>query len=566
MTTLGDGMGITMVTDQINSMFAPLSCGCDLCAGKSEFGLSQFKLSQFELREGFRTGVDTGTPSYISALLPSDLLKWGPSIAGSSAVVTYSFMVSAPSYADDDERFGFSAMNTAQRVATVQALNAWAEVAGIAFVEVSDAGDGGFIRFGTNDQLGISSGYAYYPGTSDASGDVYIANDQAVNQSPVAGDYGYLTLLHEIGHALGLKHPGNYSAGGGGTEGPYLPNSEDSEQYTLMSYNDHPGVSTYSQGPGIYDIAAIQYLYGANTAANAGDNIYTLNDTQNPMILTIWDTNGTDTIDFSEQKIGAEVSLLAGSFSSIGPSGSGGRAADNLAVAFGVTLENVIAGSGDDVVTGNAANNVFVGGLGNDQLDGGAGTDAAVFTGAQAAYSWTRSGDFVNITGPDGIDTLSNLEILRFDDVSVNLLAENPVYRFYNSLSDTHFYTGSLVERDGIINTVPSFVYEGPNFATSSSGDQSVWRFYNTTTDSHFYTISVAERDWITANMPTFSFEGEAYRASETPVDGMGPLYRFLNTQNGSHFFTASALEASLVEATIPHFEAEGVAYYVGLL
>ncbi|SDG60988.1 Matrixin [Thalassobaculum litoreum DSM 18839] len=480
--------------------------------------------------------------------------------------MTYSFMTAAPSYADDDERFGFSAMNSAQRSAAVQALDAWAEVAGITFVEVSDAGDGGFIRFGTNDQLGISSGYAYYPGTSDANGDVYIANDQAVNQSPVAGDYGYLTLLHEIGHAIGLKHPGNYSADGNGTEGPYLPSSEDSEQYSVMSYNDHPGVSTYSQGPGLYDIAAIQYLYGANTTANAGDNTYILNDTQNPTIRTIWDTGGTDTIDFSGQTTGAVISLLAGSFSSVGPSGNGERASDNVAIAFGVTIENVSAGRGDDVVTGNAANNVLRGGLGDDQLDGGTGTDAALFSGAQAAYSWTSSGDFLNISGPDGSDTLSNLEILRFDDGSVNLRAENPVYRFYNSVSDTHFYTGSAAERDGIIETVPSFVYEGPNFATSSSGNQPVWRFYNTMTDSHFYTISTAERDWIAANMPTFNFEGEAYRASETQSDGMGALYRFLNTQTGSHFFTASATEASQVEATIPHFEAEGVAYYVGLL
>lgn len=548
--------GDAVVIDRIVSTFIAPACGCALCAGKSQLDPSGIP----------RAAADVEASSYVSALLPSDLPKWGPSATGASAVVTYSFMTAAPSYAEDDERFGFSAMNTAQRSATVQALDAWAEVAGLTFVEVSDAGSGGFIRFGTNDQRGISSGYAYYPGTSDTNGDVYIANDQAVNQSPVAGDYGYLTLLHEIGHAIGLKHPGNYSAGGGGTEGPYLPTAQDSEQYTVMSYNDHPGVSTYSQGPGIYDIAAIQYLYGANTTANADDNTYAFNDTQNPIIRTIWDTGGSDTIDFSGQTTGAVISLLAGSFSSVGPSGNGGRAIDNVAIAFGVTIENVNAGMGDDVVTGNAANNVLRGGLGDDQLDGGTGTDAALFSGARAAYSWTGSSDFLNISGPDGSDTLSNLEILRFDDGSVNLLAENPVYRFYNSAVGTHFYTSSVVERDGIIENIPSLVYEGPAFATSPSGDQPVWRFYNTATGAHFYTISTAERDWIAANIPTFNFEGEAYRASETPSDGMGALYRFYNTATSSHFFTASALEASVVEATLPHLQAEGVAYYVGLL
>ncbi len=545
-------------------VFAPYlspGCGCAQCGGSLRTDVSE------ALGLSSPPGPNANLTSYVAALLPSGTPKWGTTTPGTAAVVTYSFMANAPSYSDADEQFGFAAMNDVQRAATVQALTAWANVAGITFVEVSDAGSGGFLRFGTNDQQGGSSGYAYYPG-ADAGGDVYIANDQPSNLSPTAGTYGFMTLLHEIGHALGLKHPGNYNAGGGGTEGPYLSAGEDSYQYTVMSYNDHPSLGENGRltAPALYDIAAIQYLYGANTTANAGNDTYAFNSTTTAFSGSIWDTAGTDTIDVSGQVTATTISLVAGTFSSIGPNGSGGQAQNNLSIAFGVTIENAIGGSASDVITGNAADNVITGGLGDDTIDGGAGTDTAVFTGGRLNYVWNTAGSTITITGTDGRDTLTNIEILRFDDGSINLLAGNPVYRFYNTSAATHFYTSSESERNGIIETAPGFTYEGPSFAVLESAEASVWRFYSTTTASHFYTVSNDERDWIIANMPTYTFEGEAYKASLTATDGATPLYRFLNTQNGAHFFTASALEAELVEANVPHFNPEGIAYYVGAL
>jgi serralysin len=477
-------------------------------------------------------------------------------------------MTSAPSYADASDRFGFAALNQAQRDAAKSALDAWAAVANITFVEVSDSGSGGFIRIGTNDQRGVSSGYAYYPGSSGADGDIYLANDQATNLNPTPGNYGYLTILHEIGHAIGLKHPGNYNAGGGGSAGPFLPSAEDSFQYSLMSYNEHPSLKYNGllQGPALYDIAAIQYLYGANTQTNTGNDTYSFNDPGTPFSGTIWDSGGVDTIDVSGQTSAVTVSLVAGTFSSIGPNGAGGRAINNLSIAFGVTIENVIGGSGNDILTGNAADNIITGGRGNDTIDGGAGTDTAVFSGRQIDYQWTNNNGIVTIVGPDGTDTLISIEILRFDDSSVNLVAGNPIYRFYNSEGGTHFYTASQAERNGIIDTLPSFIYEGPAFAAPSAAGTSVWRFFSSASNSHFYTVSDAERDWIIANMPTYSYEGEAYKASLTPADGLTALYRFNNIEKGAHFFTASAEEAAIVEATLPHFLPEGVAYYVGVL
>jgi len=118
------------------------------------------------------------------------------------------------------------------------------EAANITFVEVSSGK--GAINLGTANLGSGIGGWAYYPGagtngTTDRSvqGDVWITNQYGYG-NPTKGTWEYTTYIHEIGHAIGLKHPGNYNAGGGGTDGPYLPASEDSNQYTVMSYSSGP--------------------------------------------------------------------------------------------------------------------------------------------------------------------------------------------------------------------------------------------------------------------------------------------------------------------------------------
>ena len=98
-------------------------------------------------------------------------------------------MTESPSYAFFDDAFGFTPMDATQQSAVRAALATWAEVANITFKEVSDAGSGGVIRFGTNDQNGTSSAYTYFPNTDPSGGDVYIANDEPGNKArpPVTG-------------------------------------------------------------------------------------------------------------------------------------------------------------------------------------------------------------------------------------------------------------------------------------------------------------------------------------------------------------------------------------------
>src|SRR5262249_16655570 len=128
------------------------------------------------------------------------------------------------------------------------------------------------------------------------------------------GDYNYMTVIHELGHSLGLEHPGNYNAGDEKTEITYEANAayrEDSRQYALMSYfeadntgarHNIEGSSTvfYASTPLLHDIAAIQRLYGANMTTRTGDTTYGFKSTEKDTpfditgpdkqrVFTIWD-------------------------------------------------------------------------------------------------------------------------------------------------------------------------------------------------------------------------------------------------------------------------------------
>lgn len=299
----------------------------------------------------------------IDALLSG--YRWTSGAYGAAVSVTYSFLDAVPSYGASWDAAGFQPMGERARAAAARALAAWSEVANVTFQEVSDDGAGGQIRLGTNRQSG-SAAYAYYPG-ADAGGDIYLNNASWTNQGDFAdGSYGFMTLLHELGHAIGLKHPGNYNAGGGGTDGPYLGDAEDNRDFTVMAY-DTTSTGIEPATPQPYDIAAIQYLYGANRATRTGDDTYVA---ASGKVFTVWDAGGSDTIDGSALGVASTIDLTPGAFSSLGKT-------RNLAIAYDVVIENATGGTGNDTLVGNDAANRLDGGAGDDTLRAGNG-DAAV--------------------------------------------------------------------------------------------------------------------------------------------------------------------------------------------
>ena len=87
-------------------------------------------------------------------------------------------------------------------------------------------------------------------------------------------------------------------------------------------------------------------------------------------------------------------------------------------VVFGNAGADQLYGQwGNDTIDGGIGDDVLSGGVGNDALDGGEGYDEALFSGNRESYTITllENGNY-QVAGTDGIDTLTNIELIRFDD------------------------------------------------------------------------------------------------------------------------------------------------------
>ena len=286
----------------------------------------------------------------------------------SDGVITYGFYTGThalglnnnPHYGEGP---GYVPFTDEQKAAAIDAVTLWDDLIPQSFVNVGNVSESEWAR-GEADILlastssGPAQAWAYYPGGTHAqeriSSDVWVA-DPAVNTSNAAfdfGEYGRTTLIHELGHTLGLSHPGdyNYSADNDGDGQPdpitYANNAEyfqDSQQYTIMSYfggwetfgapvdwNHSGGVffDNSPQGPMLHDIYAIQTAYGADETtradattygfhSNADNALYDFNQNSLPY-FALYDAGGEDTIDLSGFTASQYLNLNAGAFSSIG--------------------------------------------------------------------------------------------------------------------------------------------------------------------------------------------------------------------------------------------------------
>ncbi len=334
-----------------------------------------------------------------------------------------------PTYGPGEEQdVSYSVLSAAQANAFRNAIGIWDALIAADFIEVADnATTRGEIRvaFTGYDMDPGTAAYAYLPTSQTPTSFV---SDVWINATDVGEDFSsgnnFDTLLHELGHALGLKHPFTAPV----IEAPY-----DNMRYTIMSYTS-PGrvvsftaptpssissssASVFASTPMVIDIAAVQLLYGAETTTFAGDTNHVL-DQADPTLRTIYDAGGNDTMDLSATTRNNIVDLTPGSYSSIGYWTKAEQTAywqalfnpgfnnfiatqinqsttwewqDNVGIALGTIIENVIGGSGNETMTGNDADNMFyLQNGGNDTVNGGAGNDGFSFGAA-----WT-SADIVN--------------------------------------------------------------------------------------------------------------------------------------------------------------------------
>ncbi|WP_410497617.1 M10 family metallopeptidase C-terminal domain-containing protein [Chitinibacter sp. S2-10] len=300
--------------------------------------------------------------------------KWGGAV-GSGVTLTYSF-VTNPSAIKYDS-YVTTGFNATQQAVAKQVQVAWAAVANIKFVQVADGtSSAGDIRWlNSSNATHNPTAYAYYPSSSEWGGDIWMGPSSPAYKTPVVGNYGYATFLHELGHALGLKHPHD-----GGTIANTL---HDQLKYSVMSYRDYAGdtlngydTTFYPTTPMLDDIKAIQTLYGKNLSYNYGNNVYKWGATQS-IFQTIWDTGGVDAVDATSQLKSVVINLNAGTFSNIGKSFFNGKTYVNdcLAIAYDCTIENAYGSAYADTLIGNSVGNTLTGGAGNDRLHGNAGND-----------------------------------------------------------------------------------------------------------------------------------------------------------------------------------------------
>ena len=338
-----------------------------------------------------------------------------PGGLGEAVALTYAFLSNVPAYATGTENLP-GTFTAAQQVAAIEAMAAVAEVARVSFALAGTAPVD--LAFRTCAQGESTSAYAYFPAFDygvdsktllispgsivalEEAGDLWLNTDAYTTADSFApGSDGYATLLHELGHALGLKHPFESDFGG-----PMLDDSLDTTRHTVMSYtsgarltllevtvedNGYPYI-IYDLSPRTLmplDIAALQALYGANTATRSGNSTYQWAPGE-IFLETIWDGGGNDTIDCSNQTLRCIIDLTPGNYSSIalretisqlrasfGVPGAFENSdlpsdlyngSNNLAIAYGVTIEKATGGAGNDLLIGNSVTNLLVGGAGND--------------------------------------------------------------------------------------------------------------------------------------------------------------------------------------------------------
>lgn len=333
--------------------------------------------------------------------------------------LTYSFKDTRLPYELDEDFQGSYSPSNAMKIATNKILDYVETILDLNFTYTTGIGDIVFSYKQMQDPNTI--GYTYLPGThaKNAAGDVYISASFSDADFEVGG-LGYSTLVHELGHALGLQHP--YGSG-------YYPGVDIYD--TVMSYNNYQTYDNFNNHSvdlssfityQSADILALQSIYGENTETK--DNFYDfesmlltskIDGLTGPIedsLYTLEDRGGIDTI--SLQNIHSSYDQ----YIDINPTKESIISINDIhnyvTITADTTVENVIGSTSDDKIILNQANNI---------VDGLSGFDS-IYIDTKADVRVDKLQEKTIVSGKDsGFDTLTNVEAIyiNYDQIDTNL-------------------------------------------------------------------------------------------------------------------------------------------------
>jgi serralysin len=307
-------------------------------------------------------------PYWVAAL---EMDQWEihvtPMLKDFGRVIEYIFPDTQPAY-DHYSVTGWQPATEEMKVATREILSKFEEILDVSFVEGAEPAATNVISVGRSNQA-ATSGYSYFPNNHYEIGmDVFIAKGFASPRftSEIITNYDYEVLVHELGHALGLKHP--FEENGSNTT--VLSAAEDNTRNTVMSYDDN--LVTFNGTLRPLDWMALTKFYGVKSTYNAGDDTYNFSSSGGKFII---DGAGLDTISAADTSRDVTVDLRPGAHSHLGSKSSYITSANQLTISHGSNIENVETGSGDDTVIATALDNQITTGAGDDTIFAGGGAD-----------------------------------------------------------------------------------------------------------------------------------------------------------------------------------------------
>lgn len=419
----------------------------------------------------------------------SSSARWNsPSSVGTQTIITYSFTDTSDLLSlDDYDPYGATAYwsySEAQRTLFREVLAKFEAAAGVKFVEIQ--GDSMINVFGANvSGVGGWANVAYSSSTGSGSNPTSNGNFVNAYQSMGEGAYGYQVNLHELGHAMGLKHPHTGST--------TLDPSVDTQINTVMTYNiSNPYVTEL----GVFDIQALQDIYGAaggmsswTITVDAFDNVRIQTSNASETILatdqntyiqgyqgddTLIGREGDDTLNGG--KGNDTITGSQGADRVLGRSGNDliigdidnsnySNESDDKDRLFGQSGEDTIYGGrsddyisggghndimygnyGNDLIRGGGGDDTLYGGDGSDRLTGNSGADVFVFTNDDA-YETDRITDFS--VGEDVID-LSSFGFMTMGSLSITQSGSHTFVAYSNwfEIMLTNFTASTLTASD----------------------------------------------------------------------------------------------------------------------